>query len=108
MFAKTDLKTIVLAASLGGAILLPAGGAQAGLIEAACKGSDRGAANSGLCACIQAVADQVLSPSDQRLGASFFRDPHKSQEVRQSPDANHETFWLRWKGFGEAAAQACR
>lgn len=81
---------------------------QAGIIEQACNSSDRQARTSTLCACIQAVADQVLTPAEQKRGAAFFKDPHSSQETRTSDDPNDEVFWLKWKSYGEAASELCR
>ncbi len=83
--------------------------AQAGLIERACLSSDRRAGgDTRLCACIQIVADQVLTPSEQRLGAGFFKNPDRSQEVRQSDNAADAVFWEKWKAYGEAASEYCR
>lgn len=48
-----------------------------------------------------------LSPSEQRRGASFFKDPHRLQEVRQSDNAANERFWAAWKAYGQRAAQLC-
>lgn len=81
--------------------------ANADQIERACNRSDRPAANRNLCGCIQDVADLMLSGSEQRLAASFFKDPHKSQEIRQSDRSSHEAFWQRWKEFGETAQIYC-
>lgn len=81
--------------------------ASAGMIERACVKSDRKAANRSTCNCVQKVANVKLSRSDQKLAAKFFKDPHMAQEVRQSDRASHETFWLRYKEFGEVAARHC-
>ncbi|MFT6607057.1 MAG: hypothetical protein ACJA2X_002260 [Halocynthiibacter sp.] len=81
--------------------------AEAGAIERACIRSDRKAANRSLCGCIQNVADQVLSNSDQRLAAKFFKDPQRSQDIRQSNNSSHEVFWKRYKAFGATAEQSC-
>ena len=80
----------------------------AGDIERACLGSDRAAANRALCGCIQDAADLTLSTKDQRRAASFFRDPHRAQEVRQSDRRSDEAFWGRYKQFGETAQSFCR
>lgn len=79
-----------------------------GPISAACLGAARKGATRARCGCVQGVADITLTGSDQRLGASFFAEPHRAQEIRQSDNRAHEAFWLRWKAFGEAAAQQCR
>ena len=98
---------IVLSLAVPAAIVLPAGPAEAKRIERACNASDRRAATPGLCACIQRVADQTLTNSDQRLGARFFRDPQRAQEVRKSDTASDDAFWSRWRNFGRSAAQIC-
>lgn len=81
--------------------------AAAGPIERACMSSPRQSASFRLCGCIQRVADQTLTRSDQRIAAKFFSDPHRAQEIRQSDNMRHETFWLRYKEFGATAAAAC-
>lgn len=90
------------------AALLSAPGAQAGLIEKACNKSDRQAASRSLCGCIQDAADLTLSPRDQKLAATFFKDPHRAQVIRQSDNASHEAFWLRYKSFGSTAEAYCK
>lgn len=82
--------------------------ADAGVLDRACMTSGRKAANSQLCKCIQFVADQALTRSDQRLAATFFRDPHKAQVIRQSDRRSHEEFWQRYKAFGAKAESMCR
>lgn len=79
----------------------------AGAIERACMSSDRAANNRALCGCIQDVADLTLSNRDQRQAAKFFKKPQKAQDIRQSDNRNHESFWLRYKAFGNAAARYC-
>lgn len=90
-------------------ILVPISSAPAlaGPIERACLDSPRRGANWQLCGCIQRVADQTLTRSDQRLAAKFFQDPHRAQEIRQSDNLRHEAFWLRYKEFGASAAATC-
>lgn len=96
---------------LGAATLVAAGffaaGAQAGPIERACIKSDRQAASRSLCGCIQQVADITLDRRDQKLAATFFRDPHRAQEVRQSDRQSHEVFWKKYKAFGRSAENYC-
>jgi hypothetical protein len=41
------------------------------------------------------------------LAATFFSDPHRSQEIRQSDRSSHEVFWKRYKKFGARAQQMC-
>jgi len=102
------MKHIILSLALAG-VLAPMVPAQleAGTITRACMKSDRKAANRRLCACIQRAARKTLSSSDQRMAASFFKDPHRSQGIRQSDRSSHETFWKRYKRFGERAKQMC-
>lgn len=81
--------------------------ASAGVIERACLTSSRKNVSRPLCGCIQRVADQMLTRSDQRMAASFFKDPHKAQEIRQSDNTRHEAFWDRYTEFGSTAAAVC-
>jgi hypothetical protein len=78
-----------------------------GPISRACMTSDRKARSRELCGCIQAVADQSLSASDQKLASSFYADPHRAQEIRQSDRTAHEAFWQRYKQYAETAAAVC-
>ena len=78
-----------------------------GPISRACMASDRKARSATRCGCIQAVANDTLSSSDQRLAVSFYDDPHKAQVIRQSDNPRHETFWKAYKAYAEAAATAC-
>lgn len=80
----------------------------AGQIERACNASDRSAASPRLCDCIQQVADARLKKRDQRMAASFFKTPHKAQEIRQSDSRSHEEFWQRYKAFTATAEASCR
>jgi len=82
--------------------------AHAGAIERACLKADRKAATRSLCNCVQQVADLTLDGRDQRLGATFFKDPHRAQEIRQSDNRSHESFWKRYKEFGANAESYCR
>jgi hypothetical protein len=97
--------TLALALALCAAAPLPAA---AGQIASACSASARASSDARLCGCIQAVADRTLTQGDQRLAASFFKDPHRAQEVRMSDSANDESFWSRYVQFGQAAEQSCR
>ena len=77
-------------------------------IERACLKSDRGQGNRSLCGCIQDAANLTLTARDQRLAATFFADPHRAQEIRQSDQRNHEAFWQRYRNFGQTAETFCR
>lgn len=99
------LNRIVIAVA---AVVLTAPLAIAGPIDSACVKSDRARGNKPLCSCIQQVAHQTLSRGDQRLAASFFRDPHRAQEVRMSKRDNDNAFWARYKRFAATAEAYCR
>ncbi len=90
---------LVLAAS--------AGAVHAGPIETACMRSGRPGADSGLCGCIQNVADNTLDRRDQRRAVEFFSDPHKAQEVRTSTSQSDNEFWARYRNFGAQAEAYC-
>ncbi|AVO38743.1 hypothetical protein [Pukyongiella litopenaei] len=98
----------ILGAVCAGGLMMLAGVAQAGVIERACRASDRAAATRQMCSCIQSVANKHLSRSEQRKASKFFADPHMAQEVRQSDKRSDEVLWKRYKAFGRQAAQTCR
>ena len=78
------------------------------LIRKACLKAARVGATPTMCLCIQQVADVKLKKrKDQKLAASFFKDPHKAQEIRQSDNRTHESFWDRYKLWGLAAEKNC-
>ena len=100
------MRCILLAAALGAAgFSTPA---IADPIERACLGSERPGASRALCGCIQDAANLTLSTKDQRLAASFFRDPQKAQEVRRSDTREDDAFWDRYRNFGATAETFCR
>jgi len=102
------MKNLIGAAVLSAlASFVTPGIAAAGTIENACNRSDRQAANRALCGCIQDVADLTLSGTDQRMAASFFSGPHTAQLIRQSDCTSHESFWQRYKNFGQTAEVYC-
>jgi len=78
-----------------------------GDIGRACAASDRPAASSALCSCIQTVANQSLSASDQQRAARFFADPDLAQSTRQADGASNEAFWDRYTAFAERARLTC-
>lgn len=80
---------------------------EASTMQNACMKSDRKAKSRKMCRCMQSVANQELSKSDQKLAASFFKEPHKAQEIRQSDRRSHEQFWERYKEFGAVFAATC-
>lgn len=81
--------------------------AHANAIQTACLNSNRAAGNFVLCGCIQGAANQTLTARDQKLAASFFKDPHRAQEIRQSSRRTHESFWKRYRSFTNAAETYC-
>lgn len=99
------LNRIAIAAA---AIIMTAPLAMAGPIDSACVRSDRARGNAPLCGCIQQVANQSLSRSDQRRAANFFRNPHEAQEVRMSKRDADNAFWARYKAFAGRAEAYCR
>ncbi|WP_299044088.1 hypothetical protein [uncultured Tateyamaria sp.] len=78
-----------------------------GPIYSACRGAGRSQASRARCGCVQAVANQSLTSSDQNRGAGFFSNPQQAQEVRQSDRAIDERFWTRWKDYSDSAARQC-
>lgn len=88
------------------ALLVPAA-AVAGPIETACNRSDRPGANRALCRCIDAVAQQTMTRSEQSRAARFFANPQMAQDVRMSRSAADNEFWARYRAFGEAAERSC-
>lgn len=80
----------------------------AGPINDACLASDRTARSRKLCGCIQAVANQTMTGSEQRRAATFYSSPHQAQVVRQSDRASDEHFWKVYRAYGERSEQVCR
>lgn len=76
-------------------------------IERACLKSDRAGGQRVLCGCIQDAANLTLTTRDQKLAASFFSDPDRAQEIRQSDRPAHEAFWQRYRNFGQTAEHFC-
>ncbi|MBU2981379.1 hypothetical protein KO498_06085 [Lentibacter algarum] len=85
----------------------PAKSFATGPISKACMASDRKARSRELCGCVQAVANLSLSSRDQAIAASFYKDPQRSQDMRQSDNANHERFWLKYKEYGQTSQELC-
>lgn len=76
-------------------------------IENACLRSDHAAKSRQLCGCIQQAANLTLTPKDQNLASTFYGDPQKAQDVRQSHRFAHEKFWDRYKQYAETARTFC-
>ncbi len=100
------MKAVLSAAALALALLAPAAAA-AGPIETACNRSDRAAASRPLCRCIDDVANRMLTRSEQRRAARFFRNPDEAQRVRMSRDDGDREFWSRYRAWGETAQAMC-
>jgi len=101
VFVKNFLLSLVLLS------LVPSSAPAGDLIRRACIKAGRAGATQVLCGCIQTVADKRLKRKDQKLAASFFKDPHKAQVIRQSDRPSHEVFWTRYKAFGAEAEDVC-
>ena len=81
--------------------------ASAEAIKNACLQSERAAGQRTLCSCIQDAANRTLTARDQKLAASFFKDPNRAQDIRQSNARRHEDFWDRYENFGQVAETYC-
>lgn len=79
-----------------------------GDISRACLDADRRAASPALCSCIQQVANQSLSGSDQARVVGFFANPQLAQDTRQSDRPGDESFWTRYRAFTDLAAEICQ
>lgn len=79
----------------------------AGPIENACNRSDRANNNRALCRCIDRVARDHLTRSEQRRAARFFRDPQMAQDIRMSRAPGDREFWQNYRAYGRAAEAAC-
>ncbi len=79
-----------------------------GPISDACLASDRTARSRKLCGCIQAVANQTLTGSEQRYAATFYNNPQQAQNVRQSERATDAQFWKAYRAYGERSERVCR
>lgn len=102
------MSKILIGAALAAVSLMCMGtAASAGPIERACLQSNRHAANRNLCSCIQQVADITLGGNDQRLAATFFKDPDRAQKVHMSQSRRDDEFWNRYVTFGHQAQMAC-
>ena len=79
-----------------------------GDIYDACRDAGRTEATDHRCGCVQWVADQTLTPTQQQRGAGYFVDQQGLQDARQSDGSANERFWTAWKEFGQQAGQQCR
>ncbi len=93
---------LIAVASCGG------GGSGSGNIGQACLTGPRQTADQrALCACIQSAANRSLSAADQRRAASFFGDPQRAQDTRQSSRPRDREFWDRYRSFVTTAEEMC-
>lgn len=92
---------------LGLIVLAGCGGRVSGDIGNACLAADRSAASPALCSCVQRVANDSLSASDQRRAAEFFAEPDLAQSTRQSDRRSDEAFWDRYTAFADQAQAIC-
>lgn len=107
--ARVAWRRLGFSAALGALwVLGGCGGGVSGDIGQACMASGREAASRQLCSCVQGVANQTLSASDQRRASRFFDDPDRAQETRTSDRAGDEAFWLRYRAFADRAEALCR
>ncbi|MCV3274350.1 hypothetical protein [Roseobacter sinensis] len=90
---------------------LPVAGAPAqfatGPIGTACLVHRRPGATRERCGCIQAAANQTLSPSQQQRSVRFFSEPGLLQDIRQSDNPANRTFWETWNRFADTAETFC-
>ena len=100
------MKPTLIAATLALMTLAPAA-ALAGPVESACNRSERQQSSRELCRCIDSVADNTLTRSEQRRAARFFTNPDEAQAVRMSRTRADNEFWARYRAFGEAAERSC-
>ncbi len=80
---------------------------EAAQIKRACLASDRSAATRQRCSCIQRVANQALTRSDQKQVAQWFKDPHQAQELKMSQTERDDALWDRYQVFGQMAQAIC-
>lgn len=79
-----------------------------GDIYTACRDAGRSEATDQRCGCVQWVADQTLTSSQQQRGAGYFVNQQGLQDTRQSDGSANERFWSAWKTFGQQAGLQCR
>ena len=54
------------------------------------------------------LQDRIKVSEALELYASFYRNPHQAQEIRQSDRGRDESFWKAYRAYGERAEQLCR
>ena len=101
------MKQFLLIAFCAASLTAVAPVADAAQIKRACLASDREAATRARCRCIQRVADQALTRSDQKTVAKWFTNPHQAQELKMSQTARDDALWDRYQNFGQMAQAIC-
>ena len=89
-------------------IFVSCSGGASGVISEACEASNRSAASSSLCSCIQRAANKTLRKSEQSKAAEFFADPQLAHDTKISKSWSNDAFWKRYKNFSETATRMCR
>ncbi len=79
-----------------------------GVIDRACRQSDRSASSPQLCSCIQKVANSSLNMRERRKVAKWFKSPDKAEKVRMSDRSSDEALWQKYKAFGVQANKSCK
>ena len=102
--ASIRLSCAAMSAAL--AVLLMADRAGAGPAQRACLMSER-SPGPVTCSCIQGVADQTLTPRDQRRAATIIANPDLMDKVLEDRRASARGFVERYRRWGEVAAQTC-
>jgi hypothetical protein len=100
------MKLTLMAVAVAASFPMLATVTEAGPIERACMASDRGG-NRSLCGCIQQAADMTLSGGDQRRAAKFFKNPDAAHTTWTSQSKADDSFWERYKSFGQTAEAYC-
>ncbi len=101
------MKNLILIAFCAASMVAVQQPAEAAQIKRACLASDRSAATRDRCSCIQRVANQALTRSDQNTVAKWFEDPHQAQELKMSQTARDDALWDRYQNFGQMAQAIC-
>ena len=101
------MKQFLLIAFCAASLTAVAPAVDAAQIKRACLASDRSAATRDRCNCIQRVADQALTRSDQKTVAKWFTNPHQAQELKMSQTARDDALWDRYQNFGQMAQAIC-
>ncbi|MEM8536703.1 MAG: arginine transporter [Pseudomonadota bacterium] len=102
------MRYFLFAGAFASVVACGGGRGASGAISQACLEADRSAASPALCSCIQQVANQALSNSDQTRAAAFFAEPQLAQDTRQSDRWSDERFWDRYRAYADLASEICQ